>query len=247
MLIINADDWGGWKSATDAALTCYKAGRINSVSAMVFMEDSERASHIAKELGMDVGLHLNLSQRYNGRQPSPGPAKSHQRVVRFMSASKYSVLLYHPGLRREFQDVYQSQLEEFARLYGGAPSHVDGHQHKHLCLNMLIGKVIPRGQKVRRSFSFRPEEKGCLNRTYRRFVDRCLGRRYVTTDYFFTLAQCWSEPGLVRLSRLAKAANVELMVHPARAEEYTFLMGNSWLEFLHTVGVSRDGAFARLT
>ena len=67
MLIVNADDWGGWKSATDAALACYKAGRINSVSAMVFMEDSERAAELAQADGLDVGLHLNFTTPFETR------------------------------------------------------------------------------------------------------------------------------------------------------------------------------------
>jgi predicted glycoside hydrolase/deacetylase ChbG (UPF0249 family) len=37
MLIINADDFGRSTVETDAILGCYKAGRITSVSAMVFM------------------------------------------------------------------------------------------------------------------------------------------------------------------------------------------------------------------
>src|SRR5437868_14435949 len=40
---LNADDWGRSGAETDAALRCYKGGRITSVSAMVFMQDSERA------------------------------------------------------------------------------------------------------------------------------------------------------------------------------------------------------------
>ena len=32
------------------------------------------------------------------------------------------------------------------RLYGKLPSHVDGHQHRHLCANMLIDPIIPEGQ-----------------------------------------------------------------------------------------------------
>jgi hypothetical protein len=49
---------GGRSSAkTDAALECYKHGRITSVSAMVFMDDSERA---AKHLiGAGVSTVLN--------------------------------------------------------------------------------------------------------------------------------------------------------------------------------------------
>jgi len=61
MLIINADDLGRSVVETDAALRCYSAGRITSVSAMVFMSDSERAAELANGNGLDVGLHLNFS------------------------------------------------------------------------------------------------------------------------------------------------------------------------------------------
>ncbi|PYL02866.1 MAG: chitooligosaccharide deacetylase, partial [Verrucomicrobia bacterium] len=64
MLIINADDWGCSVAETDAALRCYKGGRITSVSAMVFMEDSERAAELAKENELDVGLHLNFTDKF---------------------------------------------------------------------------------------------------------------------------------------------------------------------------------------
>ena len=67
MLIINADDFGRSVAETDAALRCYIAGRITSVSAMVFMADSERAAELAKENELDVGLHLNFTERFTGR------------------------------------------------------------------------------------------------------------------------------------------------------------------------------------
>ena len=56
MLIINADDWGRSQAETDAALRCYQGGRITSVSAMVFMADSERAAELAKEKRIGRGL-----------------------------------------------------------------------------------------------------------------------------------------------------------------------------------------------
>src|SRR4051812_41107581 len=127
MIIINADDLGRSEAETEAALACYAEGRITSTSAMVFMEDSERGAARAKECGIGVGLHLNFSQRYTGRAPAR-LADAQSRIVRFMTASKYAVLLYHPGLRNDFRDVVLSQRDEFLRLYGQAPSHIDGHQ-----------------------------------------------------------------------------------------------------------------------
>jgi len=47
LLIINADDWGRDPENTGKILDCVLLGAVSSVSAMVFMEDSERAAAIA--------------------------------------------------------------------------------------------------------------------------------------------------------------------------------------------------------
>jgi predicted glycoside hydrolase/deacetylase ChbG (UPF0249 family) len=146
-------------------------------------------------------------------------------VGRFLRSSKYALLLYHPGLRQAFQHVFDRQVEEFNRLYGRPPSRVDGHHHLHLCTNMLWDGIIPRGMRVRRSFSFFPGEKGMVNRGYRRWVDGFLVRRYVLTDYFFSLSQQLRWRHLDRVAQLAARSDVELMVHPRNREESEFLMG----------------------
>lgn len=243
MLIINADDWGRSREETDVELACFSKGRITSVTAMMFMRDSQRAAEIAKDAGLDVGLHLNLNQTYAGTGCSPAAAQAHERIVSFMARSKHAMFVYHPVLKRCFRDVFQSQLDEFHRLYGEAPSHVDGHQHRHLCANMLIDQVIPGGEKVRRNFSFWPGEKSLLNRTYRKFVDRWLARRYVMTDYFFSLGQCLRGKRLDRVTALAKTANVELMTHPIDSEEYAWLMSDQFSEAMQGV---RLEPYARL-
>src|SRR5580658_11155166 len=48
-VIINADDWGRDKDVTDRSLECVSQGVLSSVSAMVFMEDSERAAALAQQ------------------------------------------------------------------------------------------------------------------------------------------------------------------------------------------------------
>src|SRR5438045_1263834 len=102
MLIINADDWGRSMPETDAALRCYNRGRITSVSAMVFMDDSERAAELAKENELDVGLHLNFTDKFTANQ-YPGTLGSyHSKIVRFLRGNKYAQLLYSPFLWIEF-------------------------------------------------------------------------------------------------------------------------------------------------
>ena len=225
MLIINADDWGRSRKDTDPILAAYLDSRITSVSAMVFMEDSERAARLAKEHGFDVGLHVNLSQHFTGDAGNPEVREAHRRVVGFLTAHRYAQLLYHPFLRRQFRLVYQAQAGEFRRLYDREPTHVDGHQHMHLCGNMLIDPVIPRGLRVRRTFSFLAGQKSLVNRVYRRAIDRRLAARYRLTDYFFALPQQLRWGTLSRAVGLARDHQVEIMTHPANPEELAFLTG----------------------
>jgi chitin disaccharide deacetylase len=234
MLIINADDWGRSKVETDAALSCFLSGRITSVTAMMFMEDSARAAELAREYCVPAGLHLNLNQPYTGIAPSSA-RESQYRVARFLNCSKFSVLIYHPGLREHFRHVFHAQMNEFVRLYGKAPTHVDGHQHRHLCANMLLDEVIPRGLKVRRNFTFWPDEKGLINRVYRSVVDKRLRARYGLTDYFFSLVPNLGPAGMKRVVQAASNSNVELMTHPANKDEYDWLMSDHHLELIRSI------------
>jgi predicted glycoside hydrolase/deacetylase ChbG (UPF0249 family) len=242
LLIINADDWGGWHKATDAAHACYQAGRITSVTAMMFMADTERAAEIAKVANMPVGLHLNLNQNFDGKVPQ-AIKENHEVVVRFLLRNKYAQLLYHPGLRKQFRRDFEAQLAEFQRLYGKAPTHIDGHQHKHLCANMLFDGIIPVGQKVRRNFSFWPGEKSRLNRAYRAWVDGRLARRYRVTDYFFSLEQCLHGKRVGRVAETAKSSRVELMTHPEKSPEFEWLMSDEHLALMRGL---RTGSYAAL-
>lgn len=229
MLIVNADDWGRSPGETDAALACYRERRITSVSAMVFMEDSARASELAREADIDVGLHINLTQRFSGEVRPRPLVDYHGRIAGFLTAHKYASLIYNPALRKLFRYVYQAQVDEFVRLYGKAPSHLDGHQHQHVCANMLLDGVIPAGAKVRRSFHFWPGEKGLANRAYRRFVNGWLARRYQLTDFFFALAQCLGGDRMARVAELARTTTVEIMTHPVSAIERDYLMSDGYL------------------
>ncbi|MGA2008698.1 MAG: ChbG/HpnK family deacetylase, partial [Solirubrobacteraceae bacterium] len=61
LLIVNADDWGIDEPTTEAALLCFDAGAVTSVSAMVFMAGSQAGSRLALARGVPAGLHINLT------------------------------------------------------------------------------------------------------------------------------------------------------------------------------------------
>ena len=234
MLFVNADDWGWLQEITDRILACYLKGSINSVSAMTFMKDSERAAELALENGMEVGLHLNLIQELTGKNIYTTLQSHHNSLITFLRARKINQVLYNPFLRKAFEYVFQTQWEEFHRLYGDKPTRLDGHHHMHLCMNVLASRQIPKGLKVRRNFTFRPGEKGLVNRLYRRIVDSWLTSRFVCTDYFFALAQI-DKTRLQQLALLSKTTDVEIMVHPGVEKEYQYLLSGEWLNLMSRV------------
>ena len=234
MLIINADDLGKDKLCTDAILACFKGGRITSASGMMFMTDSERSAELALENGLDIGLHLNFTLKFNGNIKPNKLNEYQQDIAAFLLKNKYFVLLYNPLLRRNFDYVFKAQYEEYIRLYKRNPTHVDGHRHLHLCMNMIVDKVIPVGFKVRRNFTFGSWEKDPFNRLYRYIIDKWLRRKYKTTDYFFDIIPI-NSLRLQQIIKFSEKSNVELMVHPERSDEYKYLMGDEYLQIISNI------------
>src|SRR5205823_1255909 len=118
MLIINADDWGRSRLETNAALACINEGRVTSVSAMVFMDDSERAAELANARQVDVGLHLNFDEHFTSRLVPERLREYHGRTCRYLARHKFSQLLYNPALKNAFRYSYQKQCDEFSRVFG---------------------------------------------------------------------------------------------------------------------------------
>lgn len=238
-LIVNADDWGRDKRNTDRTLECIFAGSVSSVSAMVFMEDSERSAEIAKTNAVDTALHLNLTAPFTASGVPTDLAEKQRRLFPYLRRHRLAHLVFHPGLTGSFEYVVKSQLEEYARLYGEAPRRIDGHQHMHLCANVLIAKLLPAGTIVRRNFSFDVGEKGLANRLYRRFVDRKLASRHFLTDYFFSLVPLEPARRLKKICSLAAHTVVEVETHPVNQAEYDFLTQGGLLRFTNKQNIAR--------
>ena len=224
-LIINADDWGCDERTTDRIADCVEHRAVSSVSAMVFMTDSERAAALARQHGIDAGLHLNLTTPFSSVACPSRLAAQQRAITAFLRSHRLAQVVFHPGLARAFAYVVAAQIDEFRRLYGHDPSRIDGHHHMHLCANVLLQHLLPPQVSVRRSFSLGPGEKGRCNRLYRRWVDtRLLRNGYRLTDFFFSISPM--QPArLDDIFSLARRFTVELECHPAQPDEYRFLMG----------------------
>jgi predicted glycoside hydrolase/deacetylase ChbG (UPF0249 family) len=239
MLIINADDWGRDQENTDRILSCFQRNSISSVSAMVFMEDSERGASLARESGVDAGLHLNFTTPFSARNCPAKLAEQQRLLTSYLRRHRLAQVLFHPGLTGAFEYVTTAQLEEYRRLYGAEPRRVDGHHHMHLCANVLAQGLLPRGILVRRNFSFQAGEKSVVNRFYRQALDRRLARKYRLVDYLFSLAPLQPRERLDRVLSLARRGVVEMETHPIQDDEYAFLTEGECCRWAGDVPIAR--------
>jgi predicted glycoside hydrolase/deacetylase ChbG (UPF0249 family) len=235
ILVINGDDWGRDFLTTDRTLDCILQGTVSSVSAMVFMKDSERSAAVAWERGVDAGLHLNLTTPFSSRQCPARLAERQRNLASYLRGNRFAQVVFNPLLDKSFEYVVRAQVEEYSRLYGALPERIDGHHHMHLCANVIWGGLLPSGTTVRRNFSFQPGEKSLWNRLYRRAVDYRLAQRHRLTDYFLTLVPFEPLDRLKKVFALADQHVVEVETHPVNAQEYRFLAGGEI--FRYSVGV----------
>jgi len=235
MLIITADDYGKTRHATDSILECFSNDRITSASAMVFMEDSERAASLALRNSFEVGLHLNFTQPFSASN-IPSKLREHQnRLVSYLTKHKIFQVIYNPLLANSFNFVFQSQQEEFIRLYGRSPDYYNGHHHMHLCDNVLASNMIPKGARVRRTFTSNQGEKNPLNLLYRHLLDIWVSKRFISTDCFFSIVPVQNHERILNIFKRAAKESIEIEVHPEYPEEVDFLLSSQYQKLVDSV------------
>ena len=131
LLIITADDLGIDPRRDDGIFAAHAAGAINQASLMVGGPSAHAAARRAREAGLPLGLHLDLSE-----MPPLAPAESIPTLL-----NGHGEKLGEHGWRLalaigsvEIAEVVleaEAQLDAFASLAGYPARHVDGHQHTH--------------------------------------------------------------------------------------------------------------------
>ena len=249
LLIVNADDWGGFREGTDAIEACFAAGAISSTTAMVHMADSRRAAELARERGRPTGLHLNLTQPFDASDV-PASVRERQRrlCVRFANLGLRRWLWSpDPRVRALVTDGIRDQLERYRECYGAEPTHVDSHHHVHVCLDVLFSKALESGTRVRQTLSPAPSTARDLASVGRRAKHELLARRFVTTTHFWRARELVGGYGAVPIAQaaaLARERSVEVMVHPSLRNELEALRAGAWLEAL---AGARLGSYSALS
>ena len=235
MLIITADDYGKTVQATDCILECFRRRSITSASAMVFMADSERAAHLALNMDLEVGLHLNLTEVFTGLEVLDNLRRQQKKVSDYLNWNRYAHALFNPFLSHAFGRLIKLQLSEFERLYGRLPHFVNGHHHMHLCANVLGQHLLPKKTRMRRPFSLKTGEKSWINRWYRTLVAHHVEKVFITTDYFYSIEPIDDMDRLRMIVREAMAKNVEIEAHPEHFEQQQFLLSAQFKSLLEGV------------
>src|SRR3954470_1012526 len=113
VLIVNADDFGHTAAITRGILRAHQHGIVTSTSLMVHGSAAAFAAEHAGDL--DLGLHIDLGEwTYRDGEW----AAVYERVPL--------------DDRSAVENEIDFQLNEFRRLTGKLPSHLDSHQHVHI-------------------------------------------------------------------------------------------------------------------
>ena len=231
LLVVNADDLGLDSDTTDAILRCFDGERITSASAMVWMSDSERAMARARDRGMPLRLHLNLTEPFHDHRAPKEVRERQAGLVTYFRRSPLTFWTYNPLVASQVELAIEDQLAAFRRLSGTAPNAFDGHEHVHTSPTVFLSRALRTIPATRPTFTFGPGERPWVNRTVRTMLNGILRRRFQSTKWFFSLrdeSSSLSESHLASRLALAEDASVELMTHPQRPDEYALLMSAYW-------------------
>lgn len=130
-----ADDFGLGRGHDKVILDLLEKRRIDGTSVMIDgdidPQDMQRLRH-AREEGAVVGLHLNLTHGFSGRN-------FHQPLGELLG------LCLTGRLPQQAKSEFQRQAEAFHDVFGFLPDYYDGHQHCH-CFPGLsrLAAALPR-------------------------------------------------------------------------------------------------------
>jgi chitin disaccharide deacetylase len=116
VLIVNADDFGLSSGVNRGIARAHDEGIVTSASAMVRRDAIEEAAELAQGWPrLSIGLHVDLSEWvYRDGEWAP----------------LYEVVVAED--REAVEAEVAAQLSRFVALFGGQPTHLDSHQHRHL-------------------------------------------------------------------------------------------------------------------
>ena len=136
-VIFNADDLGYHHLRDDAIVEAKLKGVVTSASLMVNGKSAASAAGKAARVGLQMVLHLNITDGKPTSTPEQIPSLLHQESKYFLGKEGFweAAKLGTIDMRDVATEV-EAQLKKYKELVGGYPTHVDGHQHAHIAPGM---------------------------------------------------------------------------------------------------------------
>ncbi|MBI1846010.1 MAG: ChbG/HpnK family deacetylase, partial [Candidatus Rokubacteria bacterium] len=121
-LIVNADDFGMTPGVSAGILAARRHGIVTSTTVLVTAGPDPESVAAARDAGLGIGLHVNLTlgRPLTGAHSLIGPDG---RFVR--DARRAAAMANVPDIEKEIE----AQVEQFERIFGHGPTHVDTHHH----------------------------------------------------------------------------------------------------------------------
>lgn len=230
-LIINADDLGSGSERDRGIFQSFSRGIVTSASILANGPSFAAAASVARELGLPLGVHLNLSEGPSLSGVIPGltsmdgtfPGKAGLR--RFLSGEEIDLSPLYRELAAQIERV---------RAAGIVPDHLDAHQHfslypaaAALLLALAQDYAIPALRLPSPVESPAADPGGELGEElslYRCLAPACAAqlreRGVATPDGLFGMPYLnrLDEQTLVKILNVIPVGTWELMVHPGYAD-----------------------------
>jgi predicted glycoside hydrolase/deacetylase ChbG (UPF0249 family) len=131
-VIVCADDAGFAESSDRAILRCFTDGVLRAASVSVTRPGAERFVQEALAVGLEVGLHLDLTEGPPLTGVIPGIAST---GISFLKDKQATWTLLSAEPESELGEALAAEVRaQWARLveWGATPSHLNGHNHVHV-------------------------------------------------------------------------------------------------------------------
>lgn len=229
-LIVSADDFGLSQKANENILGLLRVGKLDRVSVMIGGEFSQEEVREILDSGTKIDLHLNLGKAAEWKEKNDRREGAFFRTFFFLGD-------YFSGKYGKLETIknWEKQVLDFQKIFGKLPDGINSHEHSHFfppyfkIISRLVKKYqieylrfgksgIIRSKKADSAAAFILSKLWKIN--FRHF------KKNFTPTSDFLLSFDWMKNPIEFLDIISEKVKVEVVFHPERARENSFILRN---------------------
>jgi len=131
-LIVNADDFGYSQAINEGVCEAHCKGIVTDASLLVRSPYAQQALHLAKEVDLPVGLHIDFVSTFAQMgAPDFGPESRLLRELFSREFRREIMGVFSCEELLKIRDELRRQIDDFRKMAGRLPSHLDYHFGLH--------------------------------------------------------------------------------------------------------------------